>query len=111
MRAPRSFFLAVERTDASSEANLHLQYPKLEVAASVVFPNGRKAVAAGATHAAALVPPVLTNKTPVDAHTRLVAINDLTLQKIGEEKELKRRQEKAEGHGVERGDAKRARVG
>ena len=86
----------MERTDASSEANLHLQYPKLEVAASVVFPNGRKAVAAGATHAAALVPPVLTNKTPVAKYTRLVAINDLNLQKIDEEKEQKRKQERAD---------------
>ena len=106
-----SLFWNVERTNDPSEANLHLEYPKMEVNASVVLPNGRKAVDADATHAAALVPPVLTNKTPVDAHTRLVAINDLNLQKIDEEKELKRKQEKAEGHGVERGDAKRARVG
>ena len=53
-----------------------------------------KAVEADATHAAALVPPVLTNKTPVDKHTRLVAINDLNLQKTDEEKEQTRKQER-----------------
>ena len=51
----------------------------MEVTASVVLPNGKKAVAADATHAAALVPPVLTNKSPVDAHTRIVSINYLYL--------------------------------
>ena len=68
----------------------------MEVTASVKLPNGRRAVVADTTHAAALVPPVLTNKTPVDKHTRLVAINDLNLQKIDEEKEKKRKQERAE---------------
>ena len=89
-----SLFWNVERTNDPSEANLHLEYPKMEVEASVVLPNGRKAVEADATHAAALVPPVLTNKTPVAKYTRLVAINDLTLQKIDEERELKRKQER-----------------
>ena len=89
-----SLFWSVERTNDPSEANLHLEYPKMEVNASVVLPNGRKAVDADATHAAALVPPVLTNKTPVAKFTRLVAINDLNLQKIDEEKEKKRKQER-----------------
>ena len=89
-----SLFWNVERTNDPSEANLHLEYPKMEVNASVVLPNGRKAVDADATHAAALVPPVLTNKTPVAKYTRLVAINDLDLQKIDEEKEKKRKQER-----------------
>ena len=89
-----SLFWNVERTSDPSEANLHLEYPKMEVEASVVLPNGRKAVEADATHAAALVPPVLTNKTPVAKYTRLVAINDLNLQKIDEEKEKKRKQER-----------------
>ena len=74
--------MATERTNDSSEANLHLEYPQVEITASVKLPNAKKAVVADATHAAALVPPVLTNKTPVDKHTRLVAINDLNLQKI-----------------------------
>ena len=91
-----SLFWATERTNDSSEANLHLEYPQVEITASVKLPNAKKAVVADATHAAALVPPVLTNKTPVDKHTRLVAINDLNLQKIDEEKELKRKQEKAD---------------
>ena len=91
-----SLFWNVERTNDPSEANLLLQYPKMEVEASVVLPNGKKAVAADATHAAALVPPVLTNKTPVAKYTRLVAINDLNLQKIDEEKEQKRKQERAD---------------
>ena len=91
-----SLFWAVERTNDSSQANLHLQYPQMEVTASVVLPNGKKAVVADATHAAALVPPVLTNKTPVGKHTRLVAINDLNLQKIDDEKEKKRKQERVE---------------
>ena len=68
----------------------------MEVEASVVLPNGKKAVAADATHAAALVPPVLTNKTPVAKYTRLVAINDLNLQKIDEERDRKRKQERAD---------------
>ena len=68
----------------------------MEITASVKLPNAKKAVVADATHAAALVPLVLTNKTPVDKHTRLVAINDLNLQKIDEEKDLKRKQDKAE---------------
>ena len=89
-----SLFWSVERTNDPAEANLHLEYPKLEVATSVVLPNGRKTVVAGAKHAAALVPPVLTNKTPVAKYTRLVAINDLNLQKIDEEKEKKRKQER-----------------
>ena len=87
-------FWDVERTNDPSVANLTLEYPTLEVAASVVLPNGKKAVAADASHAAALVPPVLTNKTPVAKYTRLVAINDLNLQKIDEERELKRKQER-----------------
>ena len=37
---------------------------------------------------------MLTNKTPVAKYTRLVAINDLDLQKIDEEKEKKRKQER-----------------
>ena len=91
-----SLFWAVERTNVPSEANLQLVHPKMEVEASVVLPNGKKAVVADATHAAALVPPVLTNKTPVAKHTRLVAMNDLNLQKIEEEKEQKRKQERAD---------------
>ena len=91
-----SLFGAVERTNDLSQANLHLEYPQMEVTASVVLPNGKKAVDADATHAAALVPPVLTNKTPVAKYTRLVAINDLNLQKIDEEKEQKRKQERAD---------------
>ena len=102
-----SLFWAVERTNDSSEANLHLVYPKMEVEASVVLPNGRKAVQADATHAAALVPPVLTNQARVGQHTRLVAINDLNLQKIDEEKELKRKQDKADAAASA---AKKARV-
>ena len=86
-----SLFWATERTNDSSEANLHLEYPQVEISASVKLPN---AVVADATHAAALVPPVLTNKTPVAKCTRLVAINDLNLQKIDEEKEKKRKQER-----------------
>ena len=31
---------ATERTNDSSEANLHLQYPKMEVATPVLLPNG-----------------------------------------------------------------------
>ena len=65
------------------------------VEASVVLPNGKKAVEADASHAEALVPPILVNKTAVAAHTRLVAMNDLTLQKIDEGKERKRKEEKA----------------
>ena len=76
-----ALFWAVERTDASSEANLHLQYPQMGVAASVVLPNEKKAVAAAATHAAALVPPVLTNKTPVAKYTRLVASTTSTCRR------------------------------
>ena len=102
-----SLFWAVERTNDSSEANLHLVYPKMEVEASVVLPNGRKAVQADATHAAALVPPVLTNPAAVTKHTRLVATNDLNLQKIDEEKELKRKQDKADAAASA---AKKARV-
>ena len=102
-----SLFWAVERTNDSSEANLHLVYPKMEVEASVVLPNGRKAVQADAMHAAALVPPVLTNQARVGQHTRLVAINDLNLQKIDEEKELKRKQDKADAAASA---AKKARV-
>ena len=79
----------------------------MEITASVKLPNAKKAVVADATHAAALVPPVLTNKTPVDKHTRLVAINDLNLQKIDEEKELKRKQDKADAAASA---AKKARV-
>ena len=110
-----SLFWAVERTNDSSEANLHLEYPKMEVEASVVLPNGRKAVQADAMHAAALVPPVLTNQARVGQHTRLVAINDLNLQKIDEEKEQKRREGKEQKRRQEKADAaasaaKKARV-
>jgi len=60
------------------------------------------------------VPPVLTNPAAVTKHTRLVATNDLNLQKIDEEKELKRKQEKAELNKKrdQKGEthAKRARV-
>ena len=102
-----SLFWAVERTNDSSEANLHLQYPQIEVSASIVLPNGKKPVAVDASHAAALAPPVLFNNAPVGEHVRLVAINDHDLQNIDAERELKRKQEKAEAASV----AKKARTG
>ena len=49
----------------------------------------------------------MTNQARVGQHTRLVAINDLNLQKIDEEKELKRKQDKADAAASA---AKKARV-
>lgn len=86
---------ATERTNESSEANLHLEYPTPEVASSVLLRNGRNTIAADAATAAALVPPVLTTNTPVDKQTRLVAINDLNLHNIDEDNDNHRRQDKA----------------
>jgi len=51
-----SFFWSVERTDAPELANLQLEYPTLDVAASVTLP-GKKAAVVDATPAQVLVPP------------------------------------------------------
>ena len=76
-----SFFWSVERTDAPELANLQLEYPTLEVAASVTLP-GKKAAVVDAKPAQVLVPPVLTNGKAIHTHVRLLAMNDLNLQKI-----------------------------
>jgi hypothetical protein len=76
-----SFFWSVERTDAPELANLQLEYPTLEVAASVTLP-GKKAAVVDAKPAQVLVPPVLTNGKAIHTHVRLLAMHDLNLQNI-----------------------------
>ena len=92
-----SLFWSVERTDNPTDANLELKYPTLEVTAAVLLPGAKKAAAVDAGPAQTLVPPVLINTKPITKHVRLLAIDDLNLQKITKAIADKRKAEPVEG--------------
>ena len=81
---PFTLFWAITRTQDKETANLVLEYPEIEVKATVVLPGKKRklAVEMSEKRLQDLRPPVLTNPSSVKAHVRLFALDDLNLQKI-----------------------------
>ena len=73
----------------------------MEVAASVTLP-GKKAAVVDAKPAQVLVPPVLTNGKAIHTHVRLLAMNDLNLQKITKDLVNERSAKACEGRASKR---------
>ena len=75
-------FWAIQRTMEKAEANLELVFPAVHFDASVTLPGKKRAGAVDASVVENTTPPVLTNPSPVEAQTRLVALDDLSLHKL-----------------------------
>ena len=73
-----SIFWAIDRTTAKADANLTLEYAKVNLNIGVEFPKGRKRSQTDST----IEVPYLVNPKEIPAHTRLIAIDDVQLQKL-----------------------------
>ena len=74
-------FFALERTAEQAKANLELTYVQAPLTANVTLPNGKKIKI---TKLASSLPdiPLLSNPKKIAKHTRLVALDDLSPNKI-----------------------------
>ena len=76
-----SLFWAIPRTVVKKEANLLLQKASADLSVKVTVPGMKKKLESSTKDNEVAVQ-VLTNPLPIEAHTRLVALEDMTLHKL-----------------------------